>query len=357
MNNTISIITLSKQAGHILRHLSWLPEEVLSIVNRFPYHSARLFAIGMDYVLDSDNYRFTNKDNGPVEFLSSSSYGRSLNINEFAGFVPAGTLGLLIGLGTIAEQALLNSADLKNVLLPDNPSVQAAFDQYEKDKSLLPNLRDGKNHYFDKPSIGEIISALSLAIDTGASNLAGLKECYHVARYYERAYNRAFPNDFKFYRDIDNLNYELPPFPDTVEIKAGDMFLFDKPEVRFEKHWPDVLLRDGKYSIVHHIHAPKYHTITTPTASNFEDIRMAVSELDSMASFFLCKRNGKWGVVYSEGSWYLFTLLVPYDYDTPEEAANEIRRFFDRDCDTKWVAWDEFKGLFPVFYEKPETND
>lgn len=355
MNNTISIITLSKQAGHILRHLSWLPEKVFSIVKGFPYHSARLFAIGMDYVLDSYDYRLTQKDKGPVEFLSSSSYGRSLNVKEFAGFVPAGTLGLLIKLGSIAEQALLNKEDLKIVLRPSNHSIQVAFDQYEKDKNLLPNLQDGKNRYFDKPSIGEIVSSLSHAIDAGASNLAGLKECYLVARYYERIYNRAYPNDYKLFRDINNLNYELTPFPDTVEIKKGDRFIFDG--VPYEKHWPDVLLRDGKYSIVHHIQEPKYHMITAPNVSNFEDIRVAVLEHTEIGIFFLCKRKGKWGVVYSERSKYLFTLLVPYDYDTPEDAANEIRSFFDNDCDTRLVAWDEFKGLFLSSYDNPNTNN
>lgn len=349
MNNAIPIVTLSKQAGNILRHLSWLPEEVLSIVKRFPYHSARLFAIGMDYVLDSYDYRFTAKEKGPVVFLSSSAYGNSLNIKEFAGFVPAGTLGLLIRLGTIAEQALLDKADLKRVLLPGNQSVQAALDLYEKDKNEFPDLQG-----FDKPSIGEIETSLSLAIDAGASNLAGLKECYLVSRYYERAYDRAYPNDYKLYRYIDNLNYELSPFPDTVDIKEGDRFIFDG--VPNEKHWPDVLLRDGKYSIVLHRSSPKDHTITTPNVSNFEDIRMAVSKYNDMAMFILCKRKGKWGVVYSEGIKYIFTLLVPYEYDTPEEAANEIGKFFDRASDTKWVAWDDFKGLFPCFYDNPVTE-
>ena len=118
---------------------------------------------------------------------------------------------------------------------------------------------------------------------------------------------------------IDALNYVLSPFPDTVDIKDGDKFIFEKPEVRYEKEWPDVLLRDGKYSIVHHLPWPESRTITTPDTSNYDDIIMTESKIGEMACFILCKRDGKRGAVYSKGLQYSFILIVPYIYDTPEE--------------------------------------
>ncbi len=348
MNSTVSIIKLSRQAGHILPHLTWLPKEVLEITNRFPYHSARLFAAGMDYVLNNKAYYTELNGNDPIRFLSSSSYGYTLNVGEFAGFIPTGTTGLLLNIGSIAGQALNDNQDLKKVLLLTNPSVQSAINQYDGLKNVFPDLRKKKGYsFFNEPSIDKRIVTLVQAIDAGASNLAGLKECYLTACYYARAYNRANRCDSHFQGRIDALDYELPPFPDTVEIKDGDKFIFEKPGVSYEKHWPDVLLRDGKYSIVHHPTEPEFHTIATPNTSNYDDIRMAESNFGEMACFILCKKNGKWGAVYSNGLKYLFILIVPYIYNTPEEVARELNKFIDIDIDTKWVSWNDFKGFFP----------
>ena len=347
MNSTVSIVKLSRQAGHILPHLTWLPKEVLEITNRFPYHSARLFAAGMDYVLNNKAYNTKLDGNDPIRFLSSSDYGYTLSIREFAGFVSTGTIGLLLSIGSIAGQALNDNLDLKKVLGPANPSVQSAVNQYNGLKNVFPDLRKKKVYsYFDEPNTLNRKEILVQAIDAGASNLAGLKECYLVARYYARAYSRANLCDSHFQRRIDALDYELPPFPDTIEIKDGDKFIFEKPGVSYEKHWPDVLLRDGKYSIVHHPIVPEFHTIATPNTSNYDDIRMAESNWGEMASFILCKRNGKWGAVYSNGLQYFFNLIVPYIYDTPEEVAREVNKIIDIDIDTKWVSWNDFKGLF-----------
>jgi hypothetical protein len=348
MNSTVSTIKLSRQAGHILPHLTWLPKEVLEIIKRFPYHSARLFAAGMDYVLNKQRYYTVLDGNDPIHFISSSSYGYTLNIREFVGFIPTGTVGLFLNIGSIAEQALIDNQDLKKVLWPTNPSVQLAINQYNSLNNVFPDLRTKKEvySYFDEPSIGKRIDILVQAIDAGASNLAGLKECYLAACYYARAYNRVNLLDSGLLGNIDALDYELPPFPDTIEIKDGDKFIFDKPEVRYEKHWPDVLLRDGKYSIVHHPREPEFHTIATPNTSNYDDIRMAESNVGEMACFILCKRNGKWGAVYSNGLHYFFILIVPYIYDSPDEVAREVNEIIDMDNDTKWVTWDDFKGVF-----------
>lgn len=347
MNSSIPIVKLSRQAGHILPHLTWLPKEVVETINRFPYHSARVFAAGMDYVLSKQKYYTQLDGNDPVYFLSCSSYGYTLNIREFVGFIPNRTVGLLLSVGAIAEQALINNQDLKKVLVPTNQSVQSAIDLYNGQNDVFPDLKEKKNgsHYFEKPSIWERTAIIKQAIDAGASNLAGLKECYLVARYYERVYNRANHCEFDYLGRIDDLDYELPPFPDTVEIKEGDKFIFDKRGVRYEKEWPDILLRDGKYSIVRHLEVPEFHTIATPNTSNYEDIRMAESNVGQMACYILCKRNGKWGAVYSSGVRGLF-LIVPYVYDTPEDAAREVNELIDIDNDTRWVTWDDFKGVF-----------
>lgn len=349
MNCTISAVKLSRQAGHIFPHLTWLPKEVLEVINRFPFHSARLFAAGMDYVLNKRTYFTALDGNDPVHFLSSSSYGYTLDIREFVGVIPIRTTSLLLSIGSIAEQALIDNQDLKTVLVPGNQSIQSAMVQYNAQNRVFPHLRNKKGgiSYFDKPSIWSRRDMLIQAIDAGASNLAGLKECYLVASYYERAYNRVNLDNGPLHGKIDQLDYELPPFPDTVEIKDGDRFLFDKPGVRYEKHWPDVLFRDGKYSIVHHIPMPVYHTIATPNTSNYEDIRMAESDLGEMACFILCKRKSKWGAVYSNGLQYFFIQVVPFIHDTPEDVALEVSQFIDQDNDTKWVAWDEFEGIFP----------
>lgn len=353
MNSSISIVKLSKQAGHILPHLTWLPQKVLETINRFPYHSARLFAVGMDYVLNKQTYYTEMDSNNPIHFLSSSSYSGTLNIREFVGFIPTGTTGLLLSLGSIAEQAMIDNKDLKKMLVPGNQSVQLAINQYHNNSNVSPRLEqtDKGNSFFDKPSKGKIIDVLYLAIDAGASNLAGLKECYLVASYYERAYNRANLVDNHLHGRIDKLDYDLPPFPDKLEIKNGDRFIFDKPGVSFEKHWPDILLRDGKYSIVHHRVIPDSHIISTPNTSDFDDVRMAQSRNNEMACFILCKRNGKWGAVYSNGLNYFFILIVPYIYDTLEDVALEVNKYLDFDNKTKWLSWDDFKGLFHHPYE------
>ena len=348
MKSTVSVVKLSKQAGHILAHLKWLPKEVLDVINRFPFHSARVFAAGMDYVLNKMTYLTPLDGTDPVHFLSSSSYGYTLNIREFVGVIPTGTTGLLLNIGSIAEQALMDHQDLKMILVPGNQSIQSAMAQYNAQNTVFPDLRKKEGiSYFEDPSRRSRTDVLFQAIDAGASNLTGLKECYLVARYYARAYNRANPDDSSLLGRIDKLDYELAPFPDTVEIKDSDRFLFDKPGVGYEKSWPDVLLRDGKYSIVHHLTVPVLHTISTPNTSNFEDIRMAESNLGEMASFILCKRKGKWGAVYSEGQQYSFTLIVPFIHNTPEGVASEVSRFIDKDHDTKWVTWDDFHGVSP----------
>ena len=349
MKSTVSIVKLSKQAGHILAHLSWLPNEVLDVINLFPFHSARLFAAGMDYVLNKETYLTKLEGTDPLHFLSSSSYGYTLNIRQFVGFIPTGTIGLLLSLGSIAEQALIDHQDLKMVLVPGNQSIQSAMVQYNAQKTEFPNLRIRKDEgvsFFDNHRGRNDRDVLVQAIDAGACNLAGLKECYLVGGYYARAYNRANLDDGSLHSRIDKLDYELPPFPDTVEIRDSDRFLFDKPGVSYEKHWPDVLLRDGKYSVVHHLIEPYSHTICTPNTSNFEDIRMAESNLSEMASFIICKRKGKWGAVYSNGLQYFFILIVPFIHDTPDDVASKVSQFIDQDNDTTWVTWDEYKGLF-----------
>lgn len=348
MTSNLPIVRLSQQAGRILPHLNWLPNEVIDIINRFPYHSARLFAAGMDYFLNKSEYHTRFESNDPIHFISSSSYGYTLNIGEFVSFISIGTTGLLLNIGSIAGQALVDNLDLKKVLVPSNQSIQSAIQQYNVLKNEMPDLRKKEYlSYFTEPSIGKRIELLVQAIDAGASNLAGLKECYLVANYYERAYNRVNNSDsHKLDRIIDALNYELPPFPDTVETRRGDKLLFDKPGVTYERHWPDVLLRDGKYSIVHHMSELGSHMIATPNTSNYDDIRMAESRFGEMACFILCKRGGKWGAIYSNGLQYFFILIVPYIYDTPEEVASVINEFIEWENDAKWVTWSDFKGLF-----------
>ena len=142
MNCTISAVKLSRQAGHIFPHLTWLPKEVLEVINRFPFHSARLFAAGMDYVLNKRTYFTALDGNDPVHFLSSSSYGYTLDIREFIGVIPIRTTSLLLSIGSIAEQALIDNQDLKTVLVPGNQSIQSAMVQYNAQNIVFPHLRN-----------------------------------------------------------------------------------------------------------------------------------------------------------------------------------------------------------------------
>lgn len=271
----------------------------------------------------------------PIGYLPSSN---NLNVKEFAYIIPARTIELLLRLGSIAGQSLRQEGVFK--LLKRDPYVINAFLDYLNQDDVFPTPKESS-------TLDLWRSRLDLAIDSETTGIDGLKECYLVSEYYERIYHRAHPTKGGFLENnIYKLDYELPPYYDIVEIKDGDQFIFDRTDNRFEKNWPDVMLRDGKYSIVHHFWGSGNDTITTQSAVGFDDVRMPVTKrsLDVM-EFLLCKRSGKWGAIYSNGFIFMNT-VVPFEFETPEMAAKEIEKLLPSPIETKWVSWDEFKGYF-----------
>ena len=214
-------------------------------------------------------------------------------------------------------------------------------DEKEEFKTIQPNLDLEDNH---------LMEAVLLAIDSGAANLDGMKECYLVNRYFERLYYRANPGSNPRNNSIYALDYELPSFPEPIADMKGDQFIRSKAD-GWEKHWPDVLMRKGKYSIVHHIdQLGEQVSITTQNATNLDDIRIPVTK-DSlmMAEFVLCKKNNKWGAFFS-GLQIFMNLVVPFEYNTPEEAAKEINKLLEHPIETRWVSWSDFKGYNSFSY-------
>ena len=49
----------------------------------------------------------------------------------------------------------------------------------------------------------------------------------------------------------------------------------------------------------------------------------------------------------------MFNLVVPFNFDSPEDVAQEISKLYEGARSSKWVKWDEFKGLHPCFYDNP----
>lgn len=58
MKSTVSVVKLSKQAGHILAHLKWLPKEVLDVINRFPFISYPLRVMAILSILENSSGLF-----------------------------------------------------------------------------------------------------------------------------------------------------------------------------------------------------------------------------------------------------------------------------------------------------------
>ena len=100
----VTIETLSRSAGRILSHLNWLPVDVLKAIERYPYHSARCFAEGMEEVLKKASF---------PGYVQKYYYFASPNLcmNEFKAILPQRITILLNELGEQAEQLILNNID------------------------------------------------------------------------------------------------------------------------------------------------------------------------------------------------------------------------------------------------------
>ena len=352
MTYSISITRLSKQARSILSHLGLIPTGLQETIQRFPFHCARVFAIGAWDVLNPHVSHPCRMEEDPIRYLTSSCYRETLNLDEFAYIIPTRTIELLLHLGSIAGHSLSQGGGLK--ILKRDPYVINAIMRYINQNDVL--LTPKKSSTLDSWQ-----SRLDLAVDSEATGIDGMKECYLVSEYYERIYHRTYPEkDHILENNIYNLDYDQPPFYSIVELKEGDQLLFDRINGMFEANWPDVLLSNKRYSIVDSRRGSTDSIITTQSVMDFDDIRLPVlgSSGDSIIHcFILCKRGNKWGAIFSNSNRTIkntifMNVVVPFVYDTPEMSAEEVQKLLERPIETKWVSWNEFKGCNQLEYER-----
>ena len=334
----ITILTLSRHAGRILPHLEWLPKEVLSVTNRYPYHSARCFAEGMARIIKREQPKHYYQHNS----LFDDFYG--LCTTKFKAIIPQRVLILLNSLGELAEVYILNGVKLEQAFNLRNPSIYNIVLEFNNsnDVKLKAESLTSQEQSMDSHKCAE---AIELAKDTGASNLDGMKECWLVLKEWEKLYE----NESENYSDIEKIVYSLDteetPYPIDYYLQEGDERVLDKSNGVFEKGWPDVIKRNNRYTIV----GWRERTwdavyFTSKSASDLEDIRMPVYLLRMSGHFVVAKKNGRWGAIYNGGHYFL-KIIVPFVYLDVSEVQEKVQSLFG--IKGKFASWDDFHGPLP----------
>lgn len=338
-NETITIRTLSKQAGKILRHLTWLPKDMLMTIKRYPYHSARCFAKGMEEVVkrfDLPNYYIVSR--------------QDLCMTEFLEIIPQRVSSQLKSLGEMAEECFFAQKDLKRFLNMNNPVIARMFTYYDKGSSTREPIR--RKYAFGSicRNIDEYFDAIERCEDSGASGLDGMKECWLVLNEWKKAFIHDNPQDQEVKNVpeleliISNLDTEDTPFPKEYYLQPGDELLLDKTGGYFERGWPDVVKRGDKYTVLSWLERDKNSVFyTSSQASDFDDIR--VPSLSSSfiskgsSNIVLAKKERKWGAILN-GARYFLKIIVPFTFTELSDVEAEVRRILKIDYD--FVSWDDY---------------
>jgi len=349
----ITIVSLSRQAGRILSHLDWLPDEVIKTIERYPYHTARCFAEGMYNYYESKDFEFTYDH---LNLYKNNHWRQNgLCISEFTKIVPRKTLVLLFQLGEIAEYYFitLKKTQLKGYYnLSDNNIYQSVefylSNTYNKPKEKISdnnNSIEGRIYFFE--------AAIEAAEDTGAQNLDGMKECWLVMKEYRRAFLKDNQEELVKEKVISQkllnliINTEETPYPIDLYLQDSDECILDKAGGKFERGWPNVVRRNGKYTIIADTTTRQegiYIVRTSKIASDLQDIRMPICYFSGGGHYVLAKKEGKWGAIFN-GHLNFLKVFVPFNYESLQDVINIVQDLLKVKCD--YATWDEFHGAEP----------
>lgn len=341
----VTIETLSRSAGRILSHLSWLPVDVLKTIERYPYHSARCFAEGMEEELKTISF---------PNYVHKYYYFESPNLcmNEFKAILPQKITILLKELGEQAEQLILNNIDLKRYFNRNNSGVQYIINKYLNDNNTREKIENQGKKFICEDVLDKYSWAIAMAENSGATNLKGLKECWLVINEWVNAYrlDNVDKEENKIELLINSIEKEATPYPIDIYLEDSDELLLDKTD-GFERGWPDVIKRNGKYTIVVWYERNKNSVfMTSKQASDLEDIRIPVYDNPTYGNFIVAKKDGKWGVIYNAGIRHFLETIVPFSSLSLSQILEKAQQLLHIEC--KFVTWDEFHGGAPHCYQK-----
>lgn len=221
----VTIETLSRNAGRILSHLSWLPVDVLKTIERYPYHSARCFAEGMEEELKTISF---------PNYVHKYYYFESPNLcmNEFKAILPQKITILLKELGEQAEQLILNNIDLKRYFNRNNSGVQYIINKYLNDDSARQKIEYKGKKFRCEDVLDKYSWAIAMAENSGATNLNGLKECWLVINEWVNAYrlDNVDKEENKIELLINSIEKEATPYPIDIYLEDSDELLLDKTD-------------------------------------------------------------------------------------------------------------------------------
>ncbi len=358
----ISIVSLSRQAGRILSHLNWLPDEVKKAIERYPYHTARCFAEGMF------NYYRNQWFNDTYESLdlNNNNYWRidrdMLCMKEFTIIIPYKIIVLLYQLGEYAEYYIitLNKPQLKGSYNLSNKTIYGYLENYHSNI----NDKQKEKKYDDYRSIEGKIDLIERVIvtaeDIGTQKLDGMKECWLVMCEYRRAFIKENQEELVKKRIIPQkllnliINTEETPYPIDLYLMEGEDLILDKADGMFEKGWPNVVRRNGKYTIIAdtgRFQLPCY-VRTSKMTSDLQDIRMPLCKTTGWSGhYIIAKKEGRWGAIYNDNRTFL-KVFVPFNYESLQDVIKIVQDLFEVKCD--YATWDEFHGVHGINYPEIE---
>lgn len=346
----ITIVSLSRQAGRILSHLDWLPDEVIKTIERYPYHTARCFAEGMYNYYESKDFEFTY-DHLNLNKNNHWHYYR-LCIDEFTKIVPRKNIVLLFQLGEIAEYYFitLKKTQLKGYYNLSDNNIYQCVEFYLSNTYDKPKEKISDNFKSIEHKIYLFDYAIEAAEDAGAQNLDGLKECWLVMKEYRRAFMKDNQEEIMKEEHISQkmlnliINTEETPYPIDLYLQDGDELIINKAGGMFEKGWPNVVRRNGKYTIIADAIGKKdlpYIVRTSKIASDLQDIRMPLC-FSQGSHYVIAKKEGKWGAIYN-GQLNFLKVFVPFNYESLQDVINIVQDLFKVKCD--YATWDGFHGV------------
>lgn len=349
----ITIVSLSRQAGRILSHLDWLPDEVIKTIERYPYHTARCFAEGMYNYLYNKCGDIKNCSYPSALFFNNHWRHTSLCINQFIAIVLYKIIVLLYQLGEHAEYYFktLNKTQLKGSYNLSDKTIYGYLEDYHS--NIYDKQKEKIHDDYDniERCIYSYQYAIDLAEDTGAQNLDGMKECWLVMKEYRRAFikdnQEVLVKDNHISQKLLNLiiNTEETPYPIDLYLQIGDELIINKAGGMFEKGWPNVVRRNGKYTIIADAIGKQdlpYIVRTSKMASDLQDIRMPLCFSQGSGHYVIAKKEGKWGAIYN-GPLDFLKVFVPFNYESLQDVINIVQDLLKVKCD--YATWDEFHGV------------